>query len=188
MSSSASRSRSTADARRSVVLDRAVTVFARSGYHATPVADVAAAAAISPAYVFRLFKGKKELFVAAVEHCFARVAAALEAGADRVPADADPAAVLDAMGGAYAELIGDRDLLMLQVHALSACDVPEIRAAVQAGYRTAATLARERSGADEAQVQRFIAWGQLCHLTVTAGLTDLDEPWARGLVAGIRHP
>ena len=50
--------RSTADARRTVVLSKAISVFARTGYHATPVADVAEAAKISPAYVFRLFDGK----------------------------------------------------------------------------------------------------------------------------------
>ena len=57
--------RSTADARRTVVLSKAISVFARTGYHATPVADVAEAAKISPAYVFRLFGTKKELYLAA---------------------------------------------------------------------------------------------------------------------------
>lgn len=57
--------RSTAEARRVTVLNTAVSVFARAGFHATPVTAVAAAAGISEAYVFRLFSGKLGLFVAA---------------------------------------------------------------------------------------------------------------------------
>lgn len=68
----------------------ATRVFARAGYHATPVTAVATDAGISPAYVFRLFDGKLGLFVAAVDHGCARVAEALRSGAeqttDRTPA------------------------------------------------------------------------------------------------------
>ncbi len=182
------RSRSTAEARRATVLRRAITVFARTGYHATPVAEVAEAADISTAYVFRLFDGKLGLFVAALEHCYERVEWALADGADRAGADAGPDQVLDAMGGAYAALIADRDLLMLQVHALSAAEVPEIGAAVRRGYERVVAFATERSGAAPAAVQRFIAYGQLCHLIVAAGLADGTGPWVDTLTAGIRHP
>jgi len=37
-------------------------------------------------------------------------------------------------------------------------------------------------------VQRFIAFGQLCHLIVTAGLEDVPDAWAATLTRGIRHP
>ena len=53
--------RSTADARRATVVSCAITAFARTGYYATPVTDVAEAAKISPAYVFRLFPSKQVL-------------------------------------------------------------------------------------------------------------------------------
>jgi hypothetical protein len=36
-------------------------------------------------------------------------------------------------------------------------------------------------------VQQFVAYGQLCHLIVTAGLDDVDRPWAALLTAGMRH-
>lgn len=179
--------RSTAEARRATVLDRAVTVFARTGYHATPVSEVAEAAKISPAYVFRLFDGKLGLFVAALDHCFDRIVRALAAGADRSVGD-EPVEVLDAMAVAYAELIADRDLLMLQVHALSAADVPEIGAALRHGYDRVVTYARERTGAADGEVQRFMAYGQLCHLIVAAGLDGEASRWARILTEGIRHP
>jgi AcrR family transcriptional regulator len=188
MQTTGARSRSTAEARRATVLRRAITVFARTGYHATPVAEVAEAADISTAYVFRLFDGKLGLFVAALEHCYERVEWALADGADTAGADAGPDRILDAMGGAYAALIADRDLLMLQVHALSAAEVPEIGAAVRRGYERVVAFATRRSGAAPAAVQRFIAYGQLCHLIVAAGLADATGPWADTLTAGIRHP
>ncbi|KAB1941562.1 TetR/AcrR family transcriptional regulator [Micromonospora sp. ALFpr18c] len=179
--------RSTAEARRVTVLNAAVSAFARTGFHATPVTAVAAAAGISEAYVFRLFSGKLGLFVAAAEACFARIAEAIEVGADRV-GGTSPEEVLDAMGGAYAELIADRDLLLFQVQAQAVTDIPEIAEVVRAGYRRVATLVQGRAGASDAQVQQFFAYGQLCHLIVTAGLEQVPEPWARALTAGIRHP
>jgi AcrR family transcriptional regulator len=65
--------RSTADARRSIITSRAVSVFARGGYRATPITDVAEAAGISPAYVFRLFDSELGLFLAALEQCHERI-------------------------------------------------------------------------------------------------------------------
>jgi len=179
--------RSTAEAQRARVVSGAVRVFARTGYHATPVADVATEAGISTAYVFRLFAGKLGLFVAAVDHCYARVVQALAEGAGRAPGGS-PEDVLAAMGDAYAELIADRDLLMLQVHAQSACDVPEVREAVRRGLGTLITAVRELSDAPEEAVQRFVAYGQLCHLIVTADVDAVDASWARTLAMGMSHP
>jgi len=188
MSTRSTGVRSTAGARRATVLARAVSVFARNGYHATPVADVAEAADISAAYVFRLFGDKLGLFVAALDHCYSRVMGAMADGADSTGPDATPDEVLYAMGGAYAALIADNDLLKLQVHALSAADVPEIGNAVRRGYEQVVTFAQQRSGAAPEALQRFIAYGQLCHLIVAVGLDRVDAPWADTLTAGIRHP
>lgn len=181
------RSRSTAEVRRTTVVAKAVTVFGRGGYHATPVTDVAVAAGISQAYVLRLFGGKLGLFTAALDRCYLLIREALAAGAEKAP-DGSPAEVLDVMGDAYAALISDRDLLMLQIHAQSASDIPEIREAIQRGYASVVDLAKELSGGSDAEVQRFIALGQLCHLIVAADLDSLDATWARVLTAGMRHP
>lgn len=179
--------RSTADARRAAVVARAVPAFARTGYWATPVTEVADAAKISQAYVFRLFGSKLGLFVAALDQCFTRILRALEDGAEQAAGD-EPEDVLEAMGDAYARLIADRDLLMLQVHALSAADVPEIAEGLRRGCAQVVTLAKERSGASDAAVQRFMAYGQLCHLIVAAGLEGLSPSWAGILTAGMAHP
>ncbi|MFL0410284.1 TetR/AcrR family transcriptional regulator [Microbacterium paludicola] len=178
---------STADQRRPVVTDAALRRFSQRGFHATTVADVAAEAKISPAYAFKLFPRKEALFVAALELCFARILEALAEGADAAP-DPRPEGVLDAMGDAYARLIQDRTLLMLQVHAQSVADVPEIGSALRAGLARITTFAKDRSRADDDAVQRFVAYGQLCHLIVTAGIEDVPDAWAQILVRGIRHP
>ncbi|WGL50623.1 TetR/AcrR family transcriptional regulator [Nocardioides sp. BP30] len=186
MDTTTGRSRSTADARRATVLTEALRVFAKTGYHATPVSDVAAAADISQGYVIRLFRTKLDLFVAVIETCFEQIVAALDAGSQHVRGG-EPQQVLDAMSDAYVELIADRDLLMLQVHAQSASDIPEVRLAMQRGLARVTELASDRSHATPEQVQRFVAYGQLCHLIVTADLDHVDGPWARTLTHGVRH-
>jgi len=168
------------------IVSRAVAAFAHAGYHATPVSEVAEAAGVSPAYVFRLFPGKLGLFVATVEHCYEQVAAALVEGGEAA-GSTDPEDVLAAMSAAYVELIRDRNLIMLQVHAQSACDVPEIRDAVRRGVAKVVGTVSRVSGADPGAVQRFIAYGQLCHLIVQADLGAVDEGWALTLSAGISH-
>lgn len=178
---------STSDARRDVVVDAAIAEFARGGYHSTPISAVAARADISPAYVFKLFPGKVSLFVAALDRCYELVVHALSNRAARADGE-DPGKILYEMGGAYAQLIADRNLLMLQVHAQSATDTPEIADAVRRGLAKVTEFALTRSGADGDQVQRFVAYGQLCHLIATLDLDEHTGDWAAVLAAGIRHP
>jgi AcrR family transcriptional regulator len=187
MSPSSRSTLSTAEERRETVIDSAIAVFGATGYLGTPIAAVAAHADISSAYVFKLFPGKENLFVAALDRCFDLVEQSLEAGA-AASAEQTPAGILDAMGGAYAELIGNRSLLMLQVHAQSAADVPEIGDALRRGLARVTRFAKSRSGASDEEVQRFIAFGQLCHLIVTAGIEADPADWAGILTTGIRHP
>lgn len=177
---------STADARRPLVAGVAVRVFARGGFHATTIADVAREAKISPAYVFKLYPSKERLFVAALQSCFDQVVTALEEGADAAAAQ-DAESILFAMGGAYADLIEDRALLLLQVHAQSVAEIPEIGDALRAGLARVTTFVKSRSGGSDESVQRFLAYGQLCHLIVTAHIDGIPESWATILSHGIRH-
>jgi AcrR family transcriptional regulator len=180
------KSLSTSDQRRETVINSAIAVFAKAGYLGTPIAAVAKHAKISPAYVFKLFPRKEELFVAALEHAFEQIHSALDnsfnASADQTPDD-----ILFAMGGAYAALIANRSLLMIQVHALSVADVPEIGAAFRKGLRKVAEFVKVSSGASDEAVQRFFAYGQLCHLIATTYLDGNSAAWARMLTKGIRH-
>ncbi|GGR03962.1 TetR/AcrR family transcriptional regulator [Deinococcus ruber] len=177
---------STSDVRRETVIQSAVQVFAQAGYLGTPVSAIAEHAHISPAYVFKLFPRKEDLFVAALTRCFLLIQTALERGAVAAVSQS-PAAILEAMGTAYAALIADRSLLMLQVHAQSAASVPEIAAALRSGIGQITTFVKERSQAPDAAVQQFIAFGQLCHLITVAELDDNSADWARLLSHGIQH-
>ncbi|PXA72001.1 TetR/AcrR family transcriptional regulator [Cryobacterium arcticum] len=178
---------STAEVRKPVVAASAVREFARGGFHGTTIADVARDAKISPAYVFKLFPSKERLFVAALDECFTQILASLSNGADGAE-DQSPEAVLFAMGDAYARLISDRTLLLLQVHAQSVAEIEEVGDALRAGLAQVTNFTKERSGASDEAVQRFIAYGQLCHLIVTARIEEIPESWALLLSAGIRHP
>ncbi|PPF43277.1 MULTISPECIES: TetR/AcrR family transcriptional regulator [unclassified Rathayibacter] len=179
-------SRSTAEAQRERITAAALHVFARTGYAATPITEVAAEAGVSPAYVFRLFPGKLGVFVAAVDRCYEQVASTLAAAGEASPSS-DPADRLEVMTVAYIDLIADRDLIMLQSQAQSACDVPEIREAVRRGISAVVRTVTVVSGADGPAVQRFVAYGQLCHLIVQTDLGGVDSEWARIVSDGIRH-
>jgi len=185
------RIRSTAEERRATVLTAAVRRFSVTGYHATSVGSVATEAGISEGYVFRLFGDKQKLFTATLAHCYDRIHATLSAGADEAPSR-HPRAVLDAMAVAYAKLIAERELLMLQVQALAAADDPIVRAEMLRGERRLVELVRDRSGAADATVQEVFARGQLCHLVTALDLVTpaADEPaesWVGILTNGIRH-
>lgn len=181
------RQLSTAEERRRTVLTTAVSAFADRGYFGTTTTDVAQRAGISQAYVYRLFPDKEALFVAVAEHCFARIRESLGDGAAAAKGTA-PQDVLDAMGDAYARLIADRDLLLLQLHAqCAAASEPAIREAVRTGYARLVEYVRGVSGAAEADIQRFFAVGTLCHLVVAIDSHEVDAPWARTLSDGLRH-
>jgi len=178
---------STAEHRREIVIEAAIDEFARTGYHGTPITNVAARAEISPAYVFKLFPGKIALFVAALDRCFELVERALDIGVAHTQSS-EPWEILYRMGGAYAELIADNRLLMIQVHAQSATDIPEVADAMRRGLARVTDFAKARSGAADDEVQRFMAYGQLCHLITTLDIDAEHGEWAAILTAGIRHP
>jgi AcrR family transcriptional regulator len=176
------RKLSTADDRREELLAAARAQFARRGYYGTPTTDIAKAAGISQAYLFRLFPTKEELFVACVQRTldvtrgeFTRAAA---------PHAGDSEAVLEAMGQRYDELLQQTDLLLGQLHAYAACQEPAVREAVRAGYGRLVEMVRDLSGAPDERIQEFFAKGMLINVIAAMGAHELDEPWARALMTG----
>ncbi len=164
----------TADERRESVLEAALTEFAARGLDGTSTEHVARRAGISQPYLFRLFPTKKALFLALVERCFQRVAEAFTAAAaDRVGEEA-----IDAMGHAYEDLLGDRTLLLLQMHAYAACDDPEIRTVTRAGFRRLWLLVERLTGLPFERVTEFFAMGMLMNVAAAMDLPAIDERWA----------
>jgi AcrR family transcriptional regulator len=181
------RQLSTAEERRESVLRTAIGTFAARGYFGTTTTEVAKEAGISQAYVYRLFPNKESLFVAVVEQCFVQVRGCLEQAAAEA-AGSSAEAVLDAMGTAYAKLIADQSLMLIQLHAQAAAvSEPAVREVVRRGYARTTEYVRGASGGTEQQVQQFFAAGMLCHLITSIGADEVDAPWARTLTAGMEH-
>ena len=93
--------RKSAAERRVDVLDAARQVFAEHGLSGASTDEIARRAGISQPYLFRLFRTKKELFIAAIEQCFAETYETFEQAA----AGKSGEEALKAMGKAYGELI-----------------------------------------------------------------------------------
>ena len=167
------RERMTADERREIVLETALSEFAVSGLHGTSTEAVARRAGISQPYLFRLFPTKKGLFLALVERCFRRVEGAFTAAAGNLTGEE----ALAAMGRAYELLLEDRTLLLLQMQAYAACDDPEIRAATRAGYKRLWVLVERVTGLPFEQVVEFFAMGMLMNVAAAMDLPDVVERW-----------
>jgi AcrR family transcriptional regulator len=176
MAATSTRTLSTAEQRREDVLTAGARAFAARGYHGTPTTEIAKAAGISQAYLFRLFPTKLELFVALTERCFDHTAAVFTEAASA--ARGNGADVLTSMGRAYAELLADRDQLLLQMQAYAASDETAIRDATRDGFRRLVELVQRESGADDATVRSWFGHGMLMNVLAAMGVYELDEPWA----------
>ena len=175
------RIRQTAEERREAVLAAAIEAFARGGLHGTSTEEIAAAAGISQPYLFRLFGTKKKLFLATIERCMAdtlelfRQAAGAKRGEE----------ALDAMGKAYVAMVRtDRTRLLAQMEGYAACDDPDVRDAMRAGYGKLHLFVETVSGLDETAVASWFAGGMLLNVVAAMDLWGSHEPWARRLLEG----
>jgi AcrR family transcriptional regulator len=172
------RRRVPAAERREALIAAAVHEFASSGLHGTPVDRIARRVGVAQPYVFSLFAGKRELFLAAVDHCFDRFVAtfteaAAEFRAGRAPADCED--VLAAMGNAYKELLStDRDYLMLQHQAYAACEDELVRARVRRRYAELVELVGELSQAEPEDLDDFFRHGMALNVAAAMGVAELS--------------
>jgi AcrR family transcriptional regulator len=174
------RTLSTAEQRRDTILAAAERVFAARGLHGTPTLEIAKAAGISQAYLFRLFPTKAELFTALVERSNARIYDTMaNAARDANAAGTD---VLAAMGAAYVGLLADRDLLLVQLHSHAASDDPAIREQMRGCCARLVELVERESGAEPEKVREFFAHGMLLNVLAAMGADDVDAHWATVLL------
>jgi len=172
------RRRVPAAERREELIAAAVHEFAHGGLHGTPVERIARRVGVAQPYVFSLFPSKRDLFLAALERGFERVAdtfrrAAAGYAEGRAPADCEDA--LEAMGRAYKEmLLSDRDYLMLQHQSYAACDDEVVRTCVRRCYAELVDLARELSGADPERMDDFFRHGMALNVAAALGVEDLS--------------
>jgi AcrR family transcriptional regulator len=177
------RRRVPAAERREELISAAVIEFAKGGLHGTPVERIARRVGVAQPYVFSLFQNKRELFLAALERGFERLAdtfrsAATDYHEGRAPAECED--VMQAMGMAYKELLAsDRDYLMLQHQSYAACEDELVRARVRHRYAQLVDLVRELSGAEPELLDDFVRHGMALNVAAALGVEELsvDCPW-----------
>jgi AcrR family transcriptional regulator len=149
------------------------------------VERIARRVGVAQPYVFTLFPNKRELFLAALERSFEKVAATFRsaaAGYHAGQAGEDCEDVLSAMGRAYAELLeSDRDYLQLQHQSYAACDDEVVRARVRHRYAELVELARELSGAEPERLDEFFRYGMALNVAAALGVEELSVScdWVR---------
>ena len=157
--------------RRDLVLDAAVIEFADHGWQGARIEAIAERAEISHPYLLRLFKSKRELFIAAMDRAFARME---EAFTDAVAGDIEDPIL--ALGEAYRVLLrDDPSALRLHMHALAVAADPDVGAAVTDRYASLIAYMKTLTGASADRVRTCFAVG----LTLTV-VTALDLPDRRG--------
>jgi len=167
--------RQTADERRTSVLRAAMTEFAKGGYAGTSTEAIAARAEISQPYLFRLFGTKRDLFIATMQVMHARIESTFRSAAEGLTG----IEAMAAMGEAYKVLLGERDMLLVQLHAFAASEDEEIRRAAREGFRRLWAVVSELTGLPDEDVRAFYAQGMLLNVVAAIDVAALDESWAR---------
>src|SRR6478752_4188105 len=116
MASPVKQTRMSATERRELVLAAASRAFARDGYHGTSTDAVAREAGVSQPYVVRMFGSKSRLFADVFDRAMRRIMDTFEPYFDDVAAAPENDESWLPMGIAYAELLEDRDLLLVMMH------------------------------------------------------------------------
>lgn len=180
-------SRMPASERRQLIIQAAAIEFAARGLHGTATEDIANRAGITQPYVFRLFGTKKALFMAVVEHHFDEVQGAFQGAIDSV-SEPTTENLMKAMGEAYAGLLRDRTVLMMQMQCYAACGDDEVRAVVQRRYGALYRWVEEVTGADDVEMHKFFSTGMLMNVAAVVDLASVAEPWVANCLAAPDAP
>jgi AcrR family transcriptional regulator len=178
---SATTERKTAEERRTAVLDAALSEFGDRGFEGASTDTIARAAGISQPYLFRLFRTKKELFIAVVEQCFDDTYSRFDEASKGLQGEE----ALHAMGKAYKAMVADDPRrLREQMQAYAACDDATIAMVVRRGFGRLVELV-ESKGADPDRATSFFAAGMLINVMAMMGVLGGEEPWAAKMLAAL---
>ena len=172
------RVRKSAEERREEIVALAIEQFALSGYKGTSTEAIAREAGISQPYLFRLFKTKRDLFIACYDVSHDRILETFRRAASGKPREE----ALPAMGHAYVhELLADKTRLLFQMQSYAACADPVIQARVRDCYGAVVKEVTRLSGAAPEDVWQFFSHGMLLNVVASLDLAAIadDEPWAR---------
>ncbi|MEU3144541.1 MULTISPECIES: TetR/AcrR family transcriptional regulator [unclassified Streptomyces] len=172
--------RMSAAERRESIIRAASAEFARGGYHGTSTEAIAKRVGVSQPYLFRLFPGKKAIFLAAAERCVEdtiRMFAEASEGLEGEEA-------LHAMANAYARAVTERpELLMMQMQmylAVAAAEQEgdqEFGATVRAGWLRLWDTVHLALGVDVKETTAFMAHGMLINCLSAMGFPSGHRIW-----------
>jgi len=177
MPETTTRTRKSAEERREEIVEIAIRQFAVSGYNGTSTEAIAREAGISQPYLFRLFKTKRELFLACFDVFHERIHETFRSAAEGVPKDE----ALMHMGRAYIQLLDDTSIRLFQLQAYAACSDPVIQSRVRDSYGTLVKQVTRLSDAAPEVVWQFFSHGMLLNVIAALDLAAIadQEPWAQ---------
>ncbi|MEU5402671.1 TetR/AcrR family transcriptional regulator [Streptomyces sp. NPDC005963] len=172
--------RMSAEERRESVVRAAISEFAMGGYAGTSTEAIAKRVGVSQPYLFRLFKNKRELFLAASVRCLEETVTAFSGALAERP-DAPPK---DVMAEAYLGLLDDHERLLMQMQTYVA-----VASAEAAGDHEFGELIRgewvaiwDRAslafGGDLEATTEFMSSGMLINTLATLGFPGGHRVWA----------
>ena len=165
---------------RNGLLEAAASVFARKGYHATSVDEVAEAAGFTKGAVYSNFDSKEQLFLALIDRHLAQAVDTLA----EVLAQAEPDQRAELVGERHAKLtVFDRDWLLLETEfLLYAARNEEVRAHMAARQREIRARVADLLAQHVGDLERTptVAVEDLARLLIAAGdgltIMSLAEP------------
>lgn len=169
-----------AEERRESVIRAAAGEFARGGYYGTSTEAIAKRVGVSQPYLFRLFPGKKAIFLAAAERCVADTIRTFEEASKGLEGEE----ALHAMANAYTQLIEERpETLQMQmqmyitVAAVEAEGDQEFGEAVRACWMRLWEAVHLLLGADVNETTTFLACGMLINTLAAMGFPPEHQVW-----------
>ncbi|MFF4017786.1 TetR/AcrR family transcriptional regulator [Streptomyces sp. NPDC001843] len=172
--------RMSAEERRESVVRAAMSEFARGGYHGTSTEAIARRVGVSQPYLFRLFPGKKAIFLAAAERCMEETIRTFAEAADGLKGEE----ALHAMATAYIRVIEERpERLMMQMQMYVAVAAAEEEGdtafgeSVRAGWMRLWDVVHLPLGADVNETTTFMAYGMLVNCLVAMGFPPQHRVW-----------
>ncbi|MFC9928366.1 TetR/AcrR family transcriptional regulator [Streptomyces sp. NPDC127190] len=172
--------RMSAAERRESVIRAATAEFARGGYHGTSTEAIARRVGVSQPYLFRLFPGKKAIFLAAADRCVEDIIRIFEEASQGLRGEA----ALHSMAEAYTKVIAERpEVLLMQMQTYIAvaaaeqeCD-REFGEQVRAGWMRLWDTVHVPLGADVNDTTTFLAYGMLINCLVAMGFPPGHRVW-----------
>ncbi|WP_405617874.1 TetR/AcrR family transcriptional regulator [Streptomyces sp. NBC_00076] len=172
--------RMSAEERRESVIRAAMSEFGRGGYYGTSTEAIAKRVGVSQPYLFRLFPGKKAIFLAAAERCVEDTISTFAEAAEGLEGEE----ALHAMANAYTKVIAERpERLMMQMQmyvAVAAAEEAgehEFGEAVRAGWMRLWDTVHLPLGADVDDTTTFLAYGMLVNCLVSMGFPPEHRVW-----------